>query len=92
MMPVEPINEDGSRLVVFAKDQPGYIPLPTLIDEDGVVTSEWVLTPDEINCLLRGGRIRLAVHTFDPEIGTPGHHLQPVRIETIEPELQVKES
>lgn len=88
MTPVEPVViEEGSRLVVWAKDQPQYIPLPTVIDPQGMVISEWEPTAEELYALLNGGRIRLCVHTFDPKLGLePGHHLQPVSLQVLEPE------
>lgn len=93
MTPVEPeVVPEGGRLVVFAKDQPPYLPLPTVIDANGAVVSEWALTKEETERLLVGGRIRLCVHTFDPEIGTPGHALQPVSICVLAPECGVRES
>lgn len=93
MTPVQPLTMGfGERLVVFAKDQPEYIPLPAAIDERGKVTTEWALTEDEIERLIAGGRIRLEVHTYDPEIGTPGHTLQPVRLDVVEPECGFRES
>lgn len=86
MTPVEPtIVEEGSRLVVWAKDQPQYNPLTTAISPDGIVTSEWEPTAEELYSLLNGGRVRLRVHTFDPRLGEPGHHLQPVSLQVLEP-------
>lgn len=85
MTPVEPAQRDGARLVVFAKDQPEYIPLPASVDDDGVVMTEWAPTDDELQQLLCGGRIRLWIHTF-------GHPLQPVRVEAIAPECGMRES
>ena len=84
MTPVEPALHDGARLVVFAKDQPQYIPLPASVDKEGVVMTEWEPTADELDRLLSGGRIRLWVHTC-------GHPLQPVLVEAIEPECGMRE-
>jgi hypothetical protein len=74
---------DGAELVVFAKDQPQYIPLPASVDASGIVMTEWEPTEEELDRLLQGGRIRLWVHTF-------GHPLQPVSIEAIEPECGMR--
>jgi hypothetical protein len=83
MTPVEPTLHDKARLVVFAKDQLQYIPLPASVDDDGVVMTEWEPTEVELDRLLSGGRIRLWVHTF-------GHPLQPVNVEAIEPECGMR--
>ena len=79
MTPVKPTLHDGARLVVFAKDQPQYIPLPASVDGDGVVMTEWELTAEELTRLFTGGRIRLWVRTF-------GQPLQPVSLEAIDAE------
>lgn len=92
MMPVDLEPEAGSRLVVWAKDQPEYIPLPTLVTTEGVVISVWEPSVEELNRLLSGGRIRLCVHTFDPRLGEPGHNLQPVSLQVLEPECGMRES
>lgn len=79
MMPIEPIIHEGARLVVFAKDQPQYIPLPASVDDQGCVMTEWELTTEELDRLLCGGRIRLWIHTFH-------RPLQPVSLEVVDPE------
>lgn len=78
MTPVEPTLHDGGRLVIFAKNQPEYFPLPASMDAKGVVMTEWEPTAEELDRLLSGGRIRLWVHTF-------GQPLQPVSVEAIAP-------
>jgi hypothetical protein len=85
MTPVEPRLYDGQRRIVFAKDQPEYIPLPASVDADGVVMTEWEPTAEELQRLLCGGRIRLFTHTF-------GQPLQPMSVEAIEPECGMRES
>lgn len=62
------------RFVMIAKDQPEYMPLPALMYKDGKVLTEWSLTEDERQRLIRGERIRLWVWTF----GLP---LQPIALE-----------
>ena len=57
--------------VIFAKDQPEYMPLPANKTEDGIVTTCWQLTPEERVELLETGKIYLRQMTFN----TP---LQPV--------------
>jgi len=83
MTPVEPQRYGGAQLVIFAKDQPEYVPLPAMVSADGVVMTEWEPTADELERLLQGGRLRLWVHTF-------GHPLQPVALEVVEPECGVR--
>lgn len=78
MNPVEPSSlHPGARLVIFAKDQPEYIPLPAAVDENGLVMTEWEPTAEELGLLLSGGRIRLWTHTYR----TP---LQPQKLEVID--------
>ena len=92
MTPVEPLLYEGERRMVFGANQPEYIPLPLSIDEKGAVTTEWEPTAEELDKLLCGGRVRLIVHTFDPLLGAPGHCLQPVSLDVLEPECGMKES
>jgi len=87
MTPIEPTAIGvGCRMLVFGADQPEYIPLPVAVDALGMVTTEWEPTAEELYKLLNGGRIRLCVHTFDPLLGTKGHHLQPVSLDVLEPD------
>lgn len=62
--------------VVFGAGQPQYLPLPALRSREGVVWTEWELSPDERATVAAGGRIRLRMHTFNEA-------LQPVRIEIV---------
>jgi hypothetical protein len=96
--PVEPVLHEGARLVVFAKDQPEYVPLPASVDEEGLVMTEWEPTSAELDVLLSGGRVRLWLHHA---IGTDGcdkcgavvqRRLSPISIEIIEPECGMRES
>lgn len=72
MLPVKPISQDGYREVVFAKDQPEYIPLPALTDGQEVITS-WSLDWKERIIVLLSGRVGLRLLTF-------GKPLQPIKI------------
>lgn len=92
MTPVEPMLSENDRLVVWAEEQPQYIPLHSSVDPDGMVTTIWEPTADELECLMFGGRIRLCVHTFDPLLGEPGHYLQPVSLDVLPPVDAVRES
>lgn len=77
MKPVSPVVEGFQSLeVVFAKDQPEYLPLPALpvnsSDETGTVVTRWKLTWKERFRVLFGGDLYLWMLTF-------GKPLQPVR-------------
>jgi hypothetical protein len=51
--------------VVFAKDQPEYLPLPAHRTSDGEVTSCWELTEEELQEVMRTRRIYVTQHTFN---------------------------
>lgn len=85
MTPVEPAVPDGEVLVVFAKDQPQYLPLPASVGPTGIVTTEWEPTAEELEQLFVGGRVQLRVYTF-------GQPLQPVSVSVLEPECGMRES
>lgn len=86
MTPVEPTTlPDGGRLVIFAKDQPQYAPLPASLDADGLVMTEWEPTEEELDALAMGGRIRIWLHTFN-------RPLQPIRVEVAPPACGFRES
>lgn len=68
------IDGRESEEVVFAEDQPEYIPLRTLVDgENARVTSRWTLSPEQRKLVNDGADIFLELTTF----GTP---LQPIRM------------
>jgi hypothetical protein len=72
---VEPAAlHEGAALVVIAKDQPEYLPLPASVSPDGVVMTEWEPTAEELARLMNGGRVRLWIYTFR-------NPLQPVSVE-----------
>ena len=71
MSPVVPRSDLPEQ--VFAKDQPGYIPLPAHVGPDGTVTTRWRLSFIERLTVLIGGSIWLQVLTFDEP-------LQPVKL------------
>lgn len=62
------------RFVEIAKDQPQYQTLPALVYNDGKILTEWKLTEDEREAILRGENIRLWIWTF-------GRPLQPIALE-----------
>lgn len=61
MLPIQPDLPAGSHLVIFAKDQPQFRPLPAVVSVAGTVVTEWEPTSDELERLLTGGRIRLTL-------------------------------
>lgn len=67
----------GARVVIFAKDQPEYDPLPAAIDAAGVVMTEWALSAEDLATIVNGGRIRLWIYTSN-------RHLQPIALEVVE--------
>lgn len=78
MKPVEPRRlHEGAQLVVLAKHQPQYEPLPASVSRDGVVMTEWELSAEDLALLVNGGRVRLWTYTF-------GYPFQPVQIEVVE--------
>jgi hypothetical protein len=63
------------KVIVFAKDQPQYIPLPAVV-LDGVhgrVITRWTLTEEERQAVLEGADLYLELLTF-------GQPLQPMRL------------
>lgn len=64
-----------AKEIVFAKDQPEYIPLRALvtIDDEKAALTHWTLTPDQRRAIANGADIYLELLTF----GAP---LQPIRI------------
>lgn len=63
-----------AELVVFAKDQPEYLPLPAARFADGRIYTEWKPDEDELARLQRGEAVRLWIWTFNGP-------LQPVALE-----------
>lgn len=61
---MRPIDFPQSN-VVYAKDQPEYLPLPAHRSPDGEVTSCWGLTWRERLRVLRTGRIYFSQLTFN---------------------------
>jgi hypothetical protein len=76
---MRPVNisagEYNATEVVFAKDQPEYLPLPALSFRDGLIVTCWSLTWRERLRLLFGGNVFLGTLTFNKA-------LQPVRLST----------
>lgn len=51
--------------IVFAKDQPEYLPLPAYKKPDGEVITVWELSDDEIDVLLRTRKLHIKMLTFN---------------------------
>ena len=71
--------EFKEQTVVYAKDQPEYLPLPVFKTSDGEVTSCWKLTFVEKLSVLFHGKIWINLMTFN-------HPLQPQRPYAIKPD------
>jgi hypothetical protein len=72
------------ELVIYAKDQPEYVPLPMWRGPEGVRVSRWRLTWRERLQVLLGGSLWLTILTFEGRCQFCGETrpLQPVRLET----------
>lgn len=83
MTPVSPVVPGCEELeVVFAKDQPEYLPLPALVRSDSPdrpVTSRWRLTYQEREKIANGADVVLTLLTF-------GDPLQPITLEVLDRE------
>lgn len=81
MEPASPVStaNHGQREIVFAKDQPEYLPLPAIIDEYGHrITTRWKLTWRERLRVLVSGSIWHSCLTF-------GMSLQPIMLYASDP-------
>lgn len=69
------INGMEEQEVVYAKDQPEYIPLRTLVSKgpERSVFSRWTLTPEQRKAVAEGADIFLELLTY-------GGPLQPIRM------------
>lgn len=78
MQPISPVltEEFIPNEVVYAKDQPQYLPLPSIRSTTGIVLTRWKPTEDERVALANGADIYLSVHTYN-------HPLQPILLEVI---------
>lgn len=74
--------------VVYAKDQPEYLPLPALKvpnDPQGLVITKWELSPEELERLKETGTIYLSMLTFNQP-------LMPVMLTIDFPAEQIKQT
>jgi len=85
MKPVDLEAEGYENVIVFAKYQPEYEPLPAVQVEPGLVWTKWQLSGAERRAIMDGARVELFVWTF-------GQPLQPValKIEGVEEEAAAK--
>lgn len=85
MRPISPIVPGCEQAeIVFAKDQPQYLPLPALRVEDGTrIITRWRLSWRERLTVLLRGDLYLWVSTF-------GKPLQPVMLDTRVPEVSLE--
>ena len=64
---MKPVEFPGVN-VVFAKDQPEYMPLPAMKipnDPQGLIITKWQLSPEELERIKETGTIHLSVATFN---------------------------
>ena len=73
MTPVTPEPRPGTNLVVFAKHQPQYHPLPANCGPEGLIETKWQLSWRERLHALLHGSLYLRVQTFNQD-------LQPIRM------------
>lgn len=63
---MKPVEFPGVN-VVFAKDQPEYMPLPAMKipnDPQGLIITKWQLSPEELERVKETGTIHLSMLTF----------------------------
>lgn len=80
MIPIDP-NLKELEPVVYAKDQPEYLPLPARRDDNGTIVTLWKFTWRERVMVLLAGKLYLSVMTFNQP-------LQPVKLSITPPELK----
>jgi hypothetical protein len=67
--------------VVYAKDQPQYLPLPVVKEANGVVTARWHMSLRERLVALFHGDVYVQINTFNKP-------LQPSRVFVVPPEIR----
>lgn len=69
---MKPVEFPGVN-VVFAKDQPEYMPLPAMKipnDPQGLIITKWQLSPEELERVKETGTIHLSMLTFNQPLQT----------------------
>ena len=64
---MKPVEFPGVN-VIFAKDQPEYMPLPAMKipnDPQGLIITKWQLSPEELERIIETGTIHLSMLTFN---------------------------
>lgn len=59
-----PIEFEGQN-VIYGKDQKEYLPLPAYVSNDGIATSCWEFTDEEIETLVKTKRMYISQMTFN---------------------------
>lgn len=77
---MKPIEFEGQN-VVFAKDQPEYLPLPAQVCDNvyGQVVTCWELTEEEIATIATTGKIWVSMLSFKKP-------LMPIELSIVKPE------
>lgn len=75
---------NGWEAIVIAKNQPEYLPLPSLVSADGRVVSRWKLTEEERVAVANGADLFLTVTTHQAR-------LQPVMLQIAEDPASIVE-
>lgn len=71
---MKPVEFPGVN-VVFAKDQPEYMPLPAMKipnDPQGLIITKWQLSPEELERIKETGTIHLSMPTIATRIVNRG--------------------
>lgn len=79
MRPVEPSLHEGAYLIIFAKNQPPYKPLPASVDESGTIMTEWEFSAEDLQRIMTGSRLRLWLMGMDLE-----KPLTPIKLELVD--------
>lgn len=64
---MKPVEFEGAN-VVYAKDQPQYLPLPAQRTKEGVVTTCWEITDEEIEEIKINKKIFIRILTFNSSL------------------------
>jgi len=86
MIPVDQFETEGARLIVFARNQPEYTPLPALTFPDGRVLTEWSFSEEERAAIARGENLRLWIWLYPPRCENCGL-IGPPRLQPLQPEI-----
>ena len=77
--PISPVAPGLDRAeVVYGANQPQYVGLPVVREDDGLVVSRWHFSFKERVTILFGGSIWISILTFRKP-------LQPIKVETVCP-------